>query len=106
MKNVSNSFDRQKMLETLVNPDVSMILVELENGEKDSKYLVEKLGISTNEIKERLAYVIKHSFVSMVNHDDKIIFKADMEKLNKIMENDENFANVVDGLTELDQFLN
>ncbi len=42
----------------------------------------------------------------MINHDDKIVFKADMEKLNKIMENDENFANVIDGLTELDQFLN
>ncbi len=45
--NTSNNFDKQKMLETLVNPDVSMILVELENGEKDSNYLVEKLGIST-----------------------------------------------------------
>jgi|SRR5581483_2111553 ABC-type Na+ transport system ATPase subunit NatA len=103
---MSNNFDRQKMLETLVNPDVSMILAELENGEKDSNYLVEKLGITTKEIEERLAYAIKYNFVVMVNHGDKIIFKADMEKLNKIMENEENFANIVDGLTELDQFLN
>lgn len=106
MINMSNNFDRQKMLETLVNPDVSMILAELENGEKDSNYLVEKLGITTKEIEERLAYAIKYNFVVMVNHGDKIIFKADMEKLNKIMENEENFANIVDGLTELDQFLN
>lgn len=103
---MNDNFDRQKMLETLVNPDVSIILVELENGEKDSNYLVEKLGISAKEIEERLAYVIKHGFVAMVNHSDKIIFKADMEKLNKIMENDENFSNVVNSLTELDQFLN
>lgn len=103
---MNDNFDRQKMLETLVNPDVSMIFIELENGEKDSNYLVEKLGISAKEIEERLAYVIKHGFVAMVNHGDKIIFKADMEKLNKIMENDENFSNVVNGLTELDQFLN
>ncbi len=103
---MSDNFDKQKMLEFLVNPDVSIILVELEDGEKDSNYLVEKLGISTKEIEERLAYVIKHNFVTMVNHGDKIVFKADMEKLNKIMENDENFANVIDGLTELDQFLN
>ncbi|MEO9276916.1 MAG: hypothetical protein ABI340_03920 [Nitrososphaera sp.] len=103
---MSNNFDRQKMLETLVNPDVSMILAELENGEKDSNYLVEKLGITTKEIEERLAYAIKYNFVVIVNHGDKIIFKADMEKLNKIMENEENFANIVDGLTELDQFLN
>ncbi len=104
--NMSNNFDKQKMLETLVNPDISMILVELENGEKDSNYLVKKLGISTKEIEERLTYVIKHNFVTMINHDDKIVFKADMEKLNNIMENDENFANVIGGLTELDQFLN
>ncbi len=103
---MSNNFDKQKMMEFLVNPDVSMILVELEDGEKDSNYLVEKLGISINEIKRRLTYVIKHSFVTMVNYGDKIVFKADMERLNKIMENDENFANIIDGLTELDQFLN
>ncbi len=103
---MSDNFDKQKMLEFLVNPDVSIILVELEDGEKDSNYLVEKLGISTKEIEERLVYVIKHSFVTMVNYGDKIVFKADMERLNKIMENDENFANVIDGLTELDQFLN
>ena len=103
---MNDNFDRQKMLETLVNPDVSMILIELENGEKDSNYLVEKLGISSKEIEERLAYVIKHGFVGMVNDRDKIIFKVDMEKLNKIMESDENFTNVIDGLTELDQFLN
>ncbi len=103
---VSDDFDRQKMLESLVNPDVSIILAELENGEKDSNYLVEKLGISTKEIKTRLEYVTKHGFVIMTGDENKTIFKADMDKLNKIMENDENFSNVVDGLTELDQFLN
>jgi len=35
-----------------------------------------------------------------------ITFTVDKEKLNKIMESDENFSGVVDGLTELDSFLN
>ncbi len=103
---MNSDFDRQKMLETLVNPDVSVILVELEGGEKDSNYLVEKLGISANEIRERLEYVTKHEFVTVTDDENKTIYKADMDKLNKIMESDENFSNIVDGLTELDQYLN
>ena len=101
-----DDYDKQKMMEILVKPEVSIILVELENGEKDSNYLTQKLGISISEMKERLDYVIKHGFVTMTDIDNKVIFKANMEMLNKIMENEENFSNVVDGLTELDQFLN
>lgn len=94
------------MIETLVDPNVSVILAELENDEKDSAYLTEKLGITLDEIKERLSYIIAHGFVTMKQNDDKTIFKADTDKLNRIMESDENFTNVVDGLTELDQYLN
>lgn len=94
------------MIETLVNPDVSAILLELEKGNKDSSYLEEKLRISEREILERLSYVIEHGFVKINRNDDKIVFSADKDKLNKIMESDENFSRVIDGLTELDSFLN
>lgn len=103
---MSEDFDKQKMMETLVDPEISSILAELENGEKDSAYLTGKLKISASEIKERLSYVIKHGFVLVNQNDDKEVFKVDLDKLNKIMENDHNFNNIVDGLTELDQFLN
>jgi hypothetical protein len=103
---LSESFDKQKMMETLVDPDVSSILAELESGEKDSAYLINKLQLSLNQIKERLSYVIEHKFVIINQNDGNEIFKVDLNKLNKIMENDDNFKNVVDGLTELDQFLN
>ena len=83
-----------------------MIIAELENGEKDSIYLTKKLRLSLDEIKARLSYVIEHGFVMMNQNDDKTLFRADMDKLNKIMESDENFTDVVDGLTELDQYLN
>ena len=93
-------------METLVDPDVSSILAELESGEKNAAYLTDKLQLSLIQIKERLAYVLEHHFVIMDENDGNEIFKVDLNKLNKIMESDDNFKNVVDGLTELDQFLN
>ncbi|HMK32840.1 MAG TPA: hypothetical protein VK431_04365 [Nitrosopumilaceae archaeon] len=103
---MSETFDKRKMIEILVDPDVSVILSELEDGGKESTYLTEKLQISDTEIKKRLEYAIKHGFV-IINQDKKnIIFTVDKEKLNKIMEMDDNFSGVVDGLTELDQYLN
>jgi len=104
--NMSENFDKQKMMETLVDPIVSSILAELEGGEKDSAYLTAKLRLSLDQIKSLLSYVMEHQFVVMTQNDGKEIFKVDLNKLNKIMESDDNFKNIVDGLTELDQFLN
>lgn len=103
---MDESFDKQKMLETLVDPNVSVILSELEDGSKDSSYFVEKLQISDIEIKERLAYVIQYGFVKLDLSENKTVYTVNKEKLNDIMEMDENFSGVVDGLTELDQYLN
>jgi uncharacterized protein (DUF2249 family) len=104
--NLTESFDRQKMMEILVDPEVSSILAELESGEKNIVYLTDKLQLSSHQIKDRLSYVIKHHFVLMEQNNGNEILKVDLNKLNKIMESDDNFKNVVDGLTELDQFLN
>ena len=93
-------------METLVDPEVSSILAELESGAKDIAYLTDKLHLSSNQIKERLSYVIEHNFVIIEQNNGDENFKVDLNKLNKIMESDDNFKNVVDGLTELDQYLN
>ena len=103
---MNENFDKRKMIEILIDPDISIILSELEDGGKESVYLTQKLQISDTEIKKRLAYVIQHGFVMINQNENKIIFTVDKEKLNKIMEMDENFSGVVDGLTELDQYLN
>ncbi|MDE1813654.1 MAG: hypothetical protein KGH87_04200 [Thaumarchaeota archaeon] len=103
---MNESFDKQKMMETLVDPGVSSILAELEGGEKDSAYLTDKLQLSLGQIKDLLSYAIEHKFVVINQNDGKEIFKVDLDKLNEIMESDDNFKSVVDGLTELDQFLN
>lgn len=106
MVNMKENFDRKKILETLMNPDVSMILAELEDGEKDNVYLTEKLHISNFEIMERLSNLTKNGFVIMSKNESRTTFAVDKNKLNEIMETDENFSGIVDGLTELDQFLN
>ena len=106
MVDLSESFDKQKMMEILVDPNVSYILAELEVGEKDSIYLADKLQLPINQIKDLLSYVIEHKFVVISQNNGKETFRVDMDKLNKIMESDDNFKNIVDGLTELDQFLN
>ena len=94
------------MIDFLIDPDVSSILLELENGSKESSYLSEKLKISDNEIQQKLFYIIQHGFVKIEKDGNMTIFTADNEKLNKIMESEENFSQVVGGLTELDSFLN
>ena len=106
MVDLSESFDKQKMMEILVDPNVSSIMAELESGEKNSAYLVDKLQLSINQIKDLLSYVIEHKFVVVGQNNGSETFKVDMDKLNKIMESDDNFKKIVDGLTELDQFLN
>lgn len=103
---MKGNFDKKKMLETLMNPDISMILAELEDGEKNMAYLSEKLQIPDDEIINRLSYVIEHGFVVMNKDETRTIFNVDKNKLNEIMETDENFSSVVNGLTELDQYLN
>jgi predicted transcriptional regulator len=96
--------DKGKIVEHLFNPDVSVILAELENESKESSYLANKLGISEGEIKTRLEYLINAGFV--IVSDDPLSYNVNSDKLAKIMESDDNYKNLVDGLTELDSYLN
>lgn len=103
---MSENYDKQKMLDTLVDPDVSAILAELEHEDKKLSFLVDKLQMTESEIREKLSYVIQHGFVKIQKNGDDAIFSVDKERLDKIMQSDENFSGVVDGLTKLDSFLN
>ncbi len=103
---MEDTFDKQKMLDLLIDPDVSIILAELENGEKNSAHIAKKLRISEDEIKNRLSYAIEHEFVIIKQNGKSEVISVDKDKLNKIMESDETFDGIVSGLTELDQFLN
>lgn len=101
-----DSFDKEKIIESMFDPITSEILAELENGGKESSYLAEKAGISEEEVRERLSYLLKYEFVKEQNDNKKIIYYVDAQKLSKVMENDENFDSAIDGLTKLDSYLN
>jgi predicted transcriptional regulator len=96
------SYDKAKVAEALFDQDVSVIMAELESGPKESAMLSSSLGISESDIKMRLAYLIETGFVIISG----TAYSVDSEKLAKFMENDENYKGVVDGLTELDSYLN
>lgn len=103
---MTEPFDKEKIIECLFDPVTSEILAELENDGKESSYLAKKAGISEEEVAERLSYLIKFEFVKEKNENNKITYSADAEKLSKVLENDENFSSVTDGLTKMDSYLN
>lgn len=96
--------DKGKIAEHLFDQNVSVILSELESGGKESTTLASKLGITEDEIRTRLSYLIETGFVAASG--SPLMYSVDSEKLAKFMENDENYKNVTDGLAELDSYLN
>jgi len=90
----------------MFDPIISEILAELENGSKESSYLAQKSGISEEEVKNQLSYLLEHGFVEEKNENEKIIFSANGDKLAEIIEHDENFDNAVDSITKMDSYLN
>jgi maltodextrin utilization protein YvdJ len=100
------TYDKEKILKSMFDPATSEILAELENGGKELDFLIDKLKISETQIRQRLSYLMEYDFVKEEKNSDKIIFFADTKKLDKLIEDDNNFDNVVNGLTELDSYLN
>ena len=100
------TYNKEKILESIFDPETSEILAELENGGKELQYLTNKLKISEDEIHEKLSYLIEHNFVKKEKTNSKIIFTADEAKLAEQVEQDNNFDNVIDGLAKMDSYLN
>ena len=103
---MEDSCDNSKIIECLFDPEISEILAELESGDKESSYLANRSGISEEELKNKLSYLLKHDFVKETSEDGKTVYTADAEKLGKVMENNSNFDTAIDGLTTMDSYLN
>ena len=101
-----DSNESEKILESLFEPDNAEILLELKNGPKPLSVLTEKITISEVELDERLSYLMENGFVKKEEKDNVIFYSLDAEKLTKVLENDDNFKNIDDGLAKLDSFLN
>ena len=101
-----DSNESEKILESLFEPDNAEILLELKNGPKPLSILTEKITISEAELDEKLSYLIENGFVKKEKKNDVVFYSLDAEKLVKVLENDDNFKNIDDGLAKLDSFLN
>ncbi len=108
MRNMSNnaSNESEKILESLFEPTNAEILVELKDGSKSLSVLTKKIVISKEELDAKLSYLIEKGFVDRHEKNDDILYSLDIEKLSKVLENDDNFKNIDDGLAKLDSFLN
>ena len=106
MMSDDTSNENEKILESLFEPDNAEILLELKNGPKPLSILTEKITISEAELDEKLSYLMENGFVKKEKKNDVVFYSLDAEKLVKVLENDDNFKNIDDGLAKLDSFLN
>ena len=108
MKSMSNdaSNESEKILESLFDPDNAEILTELKDGSKPLSVLTKKIGVSKEELDEKLSYLIEKGFISKNEKNNDISYSLDTDKLSKVLENDDYFKNIDDGLAKLDSFLN
>ena len=100
------SNESEKILELLFEPDNAEILVELKDGPKPLSVLTKKITVSKEELDERLSFLIENGFLSKNEKENEVFYSLDVDRLSEILENDDNFKNIDDGLAKLDSFLN
>jgi DNA-binding transcriptional ArsR family regulator len=100
------SNESEKILELLFEPDNAEILVELKDGPKPLSTITKKIAISKEELDEKLSFLIEKEFLTKNEKDNEIFYSLDVEKLSEVLENDDNFKNIDNGLAKLDSFLN
>ena len=103
---VDDISDNNKILESIFEPNNSEVLTWLESGPKKFSDLAENLEISKEKIEQSLSYLIEHGFVSKIEKDNQVHYSVNADMLSKVLENNDNFRNVDDGLAKLDSFLN
>lgn len=103
---MSDTFDREKIVECMFDPTTSSILSQLEDGQKECSFLAEQSSVSESEVLERLSYLIEHGFISKNPNDGKCTLTANSEKLTSIVEDGDNFDATISGLEKMDSYLN
>ena len=102
---MTETFDREKVVDCMFDPVTSSILAELEDGEKTCSFLAEQASIPESEVLERLSYLIEHEFI-IKNTDGETTLSANSEKLTSIVESSENFDQTISSLEKMDSYLN
>ena len=108
---ISSSDD--SILELLFEPDNAEILTQLRNESKTALEL-EKF-VDKVRLDQSLSFLIKNGFVKKTEKNEfvkktekneDILYSVDTDHLSKVLENQENFQNIDNGLAKLDSFLN
>ena len=71
---MSESFDREKIVDCMFDPITSEILAELEDGKKECSILGDQFSMSESDILKRLDYLIECSFLFKTFENDKYFF--------------------------------
>ena len=95
-------YDRDRLFECMFDTELIPALAELEQGPQDAAHLARLAGMSVPELQDRLSYMVKHGFLHLKNDT----YAADTKKLTKAMEKDGSFSHIIDGVTEMDSYLN
>ncbi len=103
---MDDTYDREKVIGCMFDPITSLIIAELEDGEKNSLFLAEKSSISEHDVRERISYLVAHGFIIEKQIGEQSIFSADVDKLSQVVEHNENFGAAIEGLEKMDSFLN
>jgi DNA-binding IclR family transcriptional regulator len=103
---MDENFDRTKVVDCMFDPITSLILAELEDGEKQCSFLAQQADIPESEVLERLSYLLEHDFVFKNSENDKCTISANSEKLSTLLEDSSNFDDAISGLEKLDTYLN
>ena len=98
------SSDDDNILELLFEPDNAEILTQLRNESKTALEL-EKF-VDKVKLDQSLSFLIKNGFVKKTEKNEDVLYSVDIDHLSKVLENQENFQNIDDGLAKLDSFLN
>ena len=98
------SSNNENILELLFEPDNAEILTQLRNESKTALEL-EKF-VDKVKLDQSLSFLIKNGFVKKTEKNEDIVYSIDTDHLSKVLENQENFQNIDDGLAKLDSFLN
>ena len=103
---MDETFDREKIVDCMFDPVTSLILAELEDGEKECSFLAQQASISESDVIQRLSYLIEHEFISKNTDNGKCLLVANFDKLTTIIENGDNFDDAINSIEKMDSYLN
>ena len=103
---MTESFDREKVIDSMFDPITSEILAELEDGKKECSVLSQQFSMSESDLLERLGYLIECDFLIKTVENDKCSIYANTEKLGSLLEDSDAFDGAINGLEKMDSYLN